>query len=70
MRGKLNASTQEPQFYVISLKEHVQMSRLWLVEYDNHEMQPTFWFNTAMQLIITGVDMKRDVFPTNYMAKG
>lgn len=28
------------------------------------------WFNTAVQLIITGVDMKRDVFPTNYMAKG
>lgn len=26
--------------------------------------------NTAMQLIITGVDMKRDAFPANYIAKG
>lgn len=26
------------------------------------ERSQPFWFNTAMELIITGIDMKRDVF--------
>lgn len=52
-------------------KETFEMPVLWLVEEDNPQCAAApFGLKTSAQLIITGVDVKRDVFPTNYMAKG